>query len=133
MKKISEKKTKSKNNLIVLVGLFLSLIGAIVFIYTGIDELINATEEELYYYSMYFYIIIFFGVLALIGVIIGFFYEKVGIGMSLFVGFISFVNALVSGLSLIGWLREILVFLILIGGIISLIGWLRERKLQKNK
>ncbi|MHA1456859.1 MAG: hypothetical protein ACTSYF_01480 [Promethearchaeota archaeon] len=122
MKEISENKTKSKKNLIVLVGLFLSLIGAIFAIYLGIDGKIDAAWWEHYYFDM----LIFFGVLPLIGVIIGFFYGKAGIALTLFVGFVSFVNApmLISGFGILSFL----VFLTLIGGIISLIGWLIEKK-----
>ena len=125
MKEISEKKTRFKINTIVLIGLFLSLIGAISTIYIGLDGLINVSEI----YSVLFYTLIFFGFLAFVGVVIGIFYEIVGIVITLFVGFVSFVSAplLVSGFGILSYL----IFLILIGGIISLIGWLRERKGQR--
>ena len=114
VRKISEEKRNFRKNVITKIGLIVSLTGAIFMIYIGVDGLINGAWWEQYYFN----ILIFFGVLALIGVIIGFFYEKVGIGMLLLVGFVSLISAplLVSGFGILSFL----VFLILIGGIIGL-------------
>lgn len=114
VRKISEEKRNFRKKVITKIGLIVSLTGAIFTIYIGVDGLINSAWWEQYYFN----ILIFFGVLALIGVIIGFFYEKVGIGMSLLVGVVSLFNAplLISGFGILSFL----VFLVLIGGIIGL-------------
>ncbi len=113
VKKISDEKRNFGKKSITIIGLIVSLTGAIFTIYIGIDGLINGAWWEQYYFN----ILIFFGVLALIGVIIGFFRKAIGIGITLFVGIVGLINAplLFSGFGIMSYL----VFLILIGGIVG--------------
>ena len=115
MKRISEEKKIFRKKMITIIGLIVSIIGAIFSLLYGITGLTTGA----YWAQFYFYALIALAALTIFGDILGFYKKAVGIGVSLAIGIIGFILTTVFGAGNYDLGLIIPILLILIGGIIG--------------
>ena len=116
MSEISKERRNFWKKIITIIGLFLSLVGAVITLLFAIVALNSAASWE----EIYFYILIALTVLTIFGDIVGFYRKAVGIGISVVVGFIGVISVFrFISLFYMGFFIPIL--MIFIGGLIGII------------
>jgi hypothetical protein len=113
----------SKKELIIQIGLLLSLIGAISVLIWGIRGFI---AEPIEYKIGGYYFAIYFSVFALIGTVVGFFKEKAGIIIIMITGTFGLILTLLLTIGSLNLWLVISVILVLIGGIIGMVGYFKK-------
>lgn len=136
VKWISEEKKIFRKKIITIIGLIVSIIGAIFALLYGITGLYTGA----YWEQFYFYVLIVIAVLTIFGDILGFLKKAVGIGVSLVIGIIGFIMTILLGMGNFDLSLIIPILLILIGGIIGFItnnenlkDWMEKRRKEGGK